>query len=155
MFMSLWNQAINDFTVAIQLKSDFHEAYGGRAFSYYKSDDADLAMRDYNAAVSLYEDHLYYNGRGVIYFERKEFKEALKDFDKVIEIYPSYSYAYLNRALVCMAFNQSAEAHQNLNAATALGLDIASAFRETFDSIDDFTRKFGIDVPDSIRLLLG
>src|SRR6188768_1702942 len=48
-----YDQAIADYTTAIQLKPDYAEAYNNRGFAYYLKGDAERAIADYTRAIAL------------------------------------------------------------------------------------------------------
>jgi tetratricopeptide (TPR) repeat protein len=59
-----YNQAISEFTRAIELKPDYAEAYKGRGDTYYRQKEYDKAIADWEQAIKLdpsYEEELRIN----------------------------------------------------------------------------------------------
>lgn len=94
------NEAIADYSKAIQLKPDFVRAYGKRAGIYYDLKDAQKAIFDYTQCTNMapnYTAAYYY--RGFIYMDQGRYDAAIDDFTKTVKIDPAYMYAYLNRGI--------------------------------------------------------
>jgi tetratricopeptide (TPR) repeat protein len=94
------DEAIADYTAAIQLKPNFVRAYGKRAGIYYDNKKATEAIFDYTMCTNLSPDYtagFYY--RGLIYMDQGKYKNAIEDFSSVIKVDPSYTDAYLNRGI--------------------------------------------------------
>ena len=80
-------ESITDFTTAIQLKSDYAEAYTGRGNAKYKLGDKQGAIADHNKAISINANFAEsYYGRGLIYKESDK-EKALADFRKAWELF--------------------------------------------------------------------
>lgn len=95
-----YDRAIADYSMAIQLKSDYAEAYNDRGFAYYLKGDAERAIADYTRAIELRPNYpKAFNSRGVVYmaFGYPRAK-AVADFDRAIALKPDFRYAYINRA---------------------------------------------------------
>lgn len=95
-----YDRAIADYTMAIQLKPDYAEAYNDRGFAYYLKGDAERAIADYTRAIELRPNYpRAYNNRGVTYMARGYGSaKAVPDFDRAIALQPDFRYAYINRA---------------------------------------------------------
>ena len=95
-----YKEAITHYTKAIELKSDFPEAYYNRGCAYDKIDALDLAIEDYNMALALNPDNFAaYNNRGLVYKNRGDLDSAIQDFDMAIRLKPNYAVAYNNRGI--------------------------------------------------------
>ena len=95
-----YDRAIADYSMAIQLKPDYAEAYNDRGFAYYLKGDSERAIADYTRAIELRPNYpKAFNSRGVVYmafgYERSK---AVADFDRAIALKPDFRYAYINRA---------------------------------------------------------
>lgn len=93
-------EAIADFTMAIQQKPNFVRAYGKRAGLYYDNKQADFAIFDYTQCTNMapnYTAGFYY--RGLIYMDQGRYQNAITDFSSVIKVDPEYTDAYLNRGI--------------------------------------------------------
>ena len=88
----LFNNAIENFTKAIELKKDASIAYFYRGASYHSLEEYDEAMLDYTKALSL-DNKLtdaYYNRAKIILsrkdIENPDIKKAIKDLEKALEL---------------------------------------------------------------------
>ncbi len=96
-----YERAIEHYTKAKELKSDFSEAYMNRGIIYAEKRDFDRAIKDYDMAIKLKPDYAeYYNDRGGAYDSKGDFDTAITDFDMAIRLKPDYATACNNRGLV-------------------------------------------------------
>jgi tetratricopeptide (TPR) repeat protein len=94
------DQAIADFTQAIQLDPKNAEAYCYRGMQYSRKEEYDKAIADYSKTVDLDPRYRYaYKFRGGDYYRRKEYEKAIADFTTVIELDDTDSPAYCMRGL--------------------------------------------------------
>jgi hypothetical protein len=85
--------------------------YHNRGLHLFKLGYADLAIDDFNKAISLNPYHvLVYNDRGATYLATKKYEQALADFNKALEINPKFARPYLGRALTYEGLNDTAAA---------------------------------------------
>jgi tetratricopeptide (TPR) repeat protein len=93
-----YNDAIEQFTEAIELKTDYVDAYVKRAESYMAIDKAEDAVDDYRRALAFDDNNedLYYDA-GIIYYELKNDSLAIEMLNEVLAIKRSYiqTYPYL------------------------------------------------------------
>jgi tetratricopeptide (TPR) repeat protein len=84
------DQAIADYTKAIESNPHYADAYGSRGIVYQAQGDGDHAIADYTKAIEI--DPRYaeaYVGRGSV-FETEGLRDrAIADFTKTIEITPA------------------------------------------------------------------
>ena len=93
-----YDQAIEDFTLAIQLKSDFVDAYHYRAIAYHEKGELERAILDYTVVIQLKPDDVNaYIGRGIAYFRKGRNDEAIEDYTEAIQQQPDFVDAYDNR----------------------------------------------------------
>jgi tetratricopeptide (TPR) repeat protein len=81
-------EAIKDLNRAIEYQpiSTHYLLYGLRAIEYYKLEQYDDALKDYNKAINLNPNYInLYLCRADVYTKLKEYEKAISDFDKVIE----------------------------------------------------------------------
>jgi tetratricopeptide (TPR) repeat protein len=95
-----YDGAIAEYTMAIQLKADYAEAYNDRGFAYYLKGQAEPAIADFTRAIALRPNYpKAYNSRGVVYMSHGYGSaKAVADFDRAIALKPDFRYAYINRA---------------------------------------------------------
>ena len=98
--IKLFDQAIADYTMAIQLNSNLIEAYNNRAVAWEKKGDNYQAIADYTMAIELNPNYakVYYN-RGGTWEKKGDFDQAIADFTKAIKLNPNFSEAYYNRGV--------------------------------------------------------
>lgn len=85
------DQAIADYTEAIQLKPDFLAAYLNRGTAQRKKGEYDLAIADYTQAIQAKSD-LYdaYTLRGICYAKKAQYQQAIADYTQALEKKPHY-----------------------------------------------------------------
>ena len=80
--------ALSDFTIAIEMKPDFAEAYFSRGLLYGKEfHKYSKAIKDFNKAIKLKTDYAeaYYN-RGVTYRILDDIKKSCEDWHRAKEL---------------------------------------------------------------------
>ena len=91
-------QALADFSRAIELDPDYADAYFERGRVYGRMDKDDAAISDYGQTIKLDPDYAAaYAKRGVIYKYRGEYDLALADFDRVVKLTPDDAGAFVDR----------------------------------------------------------
>jgi len=95
----LLDQAITDFSRAIEISPGYDGAYVNRGNAYKAKGLLVRAIADYNKAIALNQknDKAYYN-RGTVYKAKGLFEQAINDFNKSIELNPKKEYTYYNMA---------------------------------------------------------
>lgn len=96
-----YEEAIDAFDEAIQLKNNYAEAYNYRGVARSSLDNQKGAFADYDKAIQLKNDfaEAYFN-RGVTRDHLGDKKGALTDYDKAIQFKNDYAEAYNNRGIV-------------------------------------------------------
>ena len=114
-------QAKNYLDKAIA-KSPSAEGYNNRGNAFRNLQNYQMAMQDYNKAISIKPDfYMAYNNRGNLYFDQKNYQLAIKDYNKAISLNSRYRYAYLNRGLAYYEMKQNNLACGDLTKACQLG----------------------------------
>lgn len=95
-----YQEAIKNFTLAIEGYPLYTEALNGRGWTYYLVGSYDKALEDFNRALEITPtDALIVNNRGVVYEEMGEIDAALKNYEEAIAIQqPGIYFPYYNRA---------------------------------------------------------
>jgi Tfp pilus assembly protein PilF len=96
-----YDEAIEDYTVAIKLKPDEStylnsrgNAYYSRGVKYSDKKDYDLAITDYTTAIKLKPDNsVYLYNRGNAYYNKEDYDLAIADFEAALRINPDYANA--------------------------------------------------------------
>jgi probable HAF family extracellular repeat protein len=98
------NEAIAEFSKAIELNPRHAVAYNARGLAYADQGQYDQALADYTKAIELNpRDALAHNNRGQVYWKKRQYDQALADYTKAIELNPQEDAPYFNRGL--MAYN--------------------------------------------------
>jgi tetratricopeptide (TPR) repeat protein len=92
------DQALADYSKAIELDPKFGAAYSSRGRVYHEKGDLDEALADYCKAIELDPNfEATFVVRGGVYHEKGDLDEALADYSKAIELDSKYAVAYTNR----------------------------------------------------------
>jgi len=123
-----FDQAVNDFTKAIQLDPQYPTAYHQRARVYCDKIDYQSAYADLNRVLQLKSAnaHVALNDRAVINGKLGDLNSSLDDLDAAIKINPKYLICYFNRGMVYTKMNKPDEALRDFN--IYLLSDIANEF---------------------------
>ena len=98
-FLDNYQQAIKDFTKAIEHKPDFAEAYFYRCSVHSDLGNYKQSIKDCTKAIELKPDFSgAYNNRGYAYVGLG-YQEAIKDYDKAVELDPKDVSAYFSRGI--------------------------------------------------------
>lgn len=93
--------AIEDFTAAINLKSDYDLAFYHRGIAYLKQDDFESAREDFTTCISLNANYtLAYYQLGITYFEQEKFQQAIANFTEALKIDSKHPNPYFKRGVV-------------------------------------------------------
>jgi tetratricopeptide (TPR) repeat protein len=88
------NGATDSFSRAINLKSEYWQAWRGRAHCYLILGRYSDAVDDYTQAIKLSSDPYSYEGRGDAYMLQGQYDLAISDYDQAITLKPDYAAAY-------------------------------------------------------------
>jgi tetratricopeptide (TPR) repeat protein len=92
------DKAIDDYNVAINLKTDDPDSYNNRGVAYDEEGKFDLAIKDYNTAIELSgAEPDFYGNRGFAYFESGLYDKAIDDYSVAIKLNPDESDTYKHR----------------------------------------------------------
>jgi len=96
-----YEQAIADFTKALERLPGSIEAYSGRARAQEKLKRYDQALADYSKLIGINpRSPAAYVNRGHVFLDLKRYDEALQDFSKAIELKPDVAAPYVARCNV-------------------------------------------------------
>ena len=147
-YLKIYEEAINDFDIAINFVDNLTIAYNNRGLSKYHLERYEEAINDFNIVINLYENsnknlkyyinldnELYesYNNRGLIKYELGDYRGAIDDLMKVIEFNPNSSITYNNLGIIFRAkkdyassnlyFDKSIEIDKNIFAYVNRGIN--------------------------------
>lgn len=130
--------AVREYTLAIEMNPAHPYAYHNRGYSYTKLAQHERAIQDYNKAIELdYSNSMAYNNRGNCYYALKQYEQSIQNFDKAIELDPDYAVAYNNRANSYSDLSQYERAIQDYNKAIELDSNYAIAYNNRGNCYDD------------------
>ncbi|MBI2481516.1 MAG: tetratricopeptide repeat protein [Planctomycetia bacterium] len=118
-----FESAVQHFTEAIRIDSDYAEAYVARGcVRLHNFNEHDLAIEDHTKAVTLQPDFaLAYFHRADTYWDEGRNHEALNDCDKAISLAPRFAQAHELRARVFEGLGESEPARIDFERAEQLG----------------------------------
>ena len=102
-----WSLAVEEFTLAIQIKFRLEAAYFSRGYSYYNLAQYQNAISDFTKAIRLNsDDALYYAWRGYVYSELGQYQNAITDYTEAIQLDPDDAMNYNNRGYMYWRISQ-------------------------------------------------
>lgn len=101
---SQFENAISEFTRAINRDAAFSDAYDNRGLVYNALGQHEKAISDFTKVTEILPQSKegYFN-RGQIYLAKNEYEKAISDFTKAIEIDSKHAKAYFGRLLAYFA----------------------------------------------------
>lgn len=124
-----FEEAIINFTSALNIKKDNAEAFLKRGLAYFGEKRFDEALSDFNKAIEInpkYEEAYYI--RGLYYANKNDTEHALVDYSKAIDINPEYIQAYLNRAFLSVNKGNLEEAISDADKVIKTNPNIAAVY---------------------------
>lgn len=98
---TLYQQAIADYSQAIDLEKNYDLNYYNRGLAYNEVKEYQLAIRDFSKAIELNpDDEWNYNDRGNSYTALKQYDLAIADYHKGLELAPTQGVLHNNLAIV-------------------------------------------------------
>jgi tetratricopeptide (TPR) repeat protein len=95
------DDALADFTKAIEMNPRYARAYAKRAGLYFEKNQMDLALADLSKAIDVNAQFGYpYYLRGVIYHNQQQYDQAIAEYTKDIKYDVQPGDGYFNRAVV-------------------------------------------------------
>jgi len=107
----LYDEAISDFTKAIEINPEYADGYTNRGAAYAKIRLYELAISDFTRALEINpEDSDGYVNRGIAYAEIRLYDLAISDITKAIEINPRNARAHFGRGEIYCNFKANYDA---------------------------------------------
>ena len=134
-FGERYEEALADYTKAIEIKPDFADAYNNRGVILGKLERNEEALADYTKAIEIRPDDAdnYYN-RGNTLDKLDRYAEALADYAKAIELQPNDAYAYNNRGVTLFNLERYEEALADYMKAIEMKPDEARAYQNAAEN---------------------
>ena len=153
------NNAITDYTNAIEHDPEYADAYNYRGISHLSNGDVDDAITDYTKAIQLDPEFTEaYKDRATAYLGSGDFDKAITDYTKAIQLDPDDTDIYNYRGLVHFRNSEIDKAIEDFSRAIQLKPDNADAYynrglvhfrnSEIDKAIEDFSRAIQLK-PDS------
>ena len=121
MMLKQVDRAVEAYTHAIELNSNYADAYNNRGVAYADKDQYELAINDYKVVIELAPvDFKAYNNRGNAYRAKKEFDLAINDYNTALDMEPDDAEVYNNRGCVYKDRHEYDRAIQDYNKALEL-----------------------------------
>jgi tetratricopeptide (TPR) repeat protein len=117
-----YREAIENYSKAIELDSNYINAYIQRGFCKGMTKDFTGEIEDYTMAIQIDPKHKFaYISRGSAKNKTGDYKSALEDFNKVLELDPKDQEAYNNRGFSKKALGDKKGACEDWNKSKQLG----------------------------------
>jgi len=117
-----FQEAIFDYTKAIDINPNFAKAYDNRGVVYAEQGFLTPAIADFTMAIANdSKDAEAYNNRGHAYAEQGNFDQAISDYTKAIRINALYVKAYDNRAVVFLGLKEYDKAWADVHKVKKIG----------------------------------
>ncbi|HNR18283.1 MAG TPA: tetratricopeptide repeat protein, partial [Chitinophagaceae bacterium] len=111
-----YDQAIIQYTMAINVDPNYVYAYQWRASAYTAKNEPDLAIADCNTCISLQPGNKFaWANRGYAYARKNQFDLAIEDYSEAIRLDPQYAWAYANRGFAYGQLNYPEHAIRDLS----------------------------------------
>ena len=124
-----FDEALENFNRAIELKPDYFEAYTNCGVVLSGSGQFDKAIENFNEAIRLKPDlAVAYSNRGNALSEIGKTEEALASYHKAVLLKPDYANALYNRGNVQRSLGLFDEALESYNEAIRLIPDYSEAY---------------------------
>lgn len=124
-----YTDAIEDYSMAIDIEPDNAEVYYLRGKVYVNLEDEEKALDDFNEAIvlNLKSAAVFFN-RGCLYKKRERYEDALNDLDIAIELDTDNAIAYCIRGQIRYQLRQYITAEEDFERATNLDPNYGEAF---------------------------
>lgn len=147
--------AIADFSKAIDLKPKYDEAYNRRGGAYLSKVDIKNAIADFNKAIDLNPEFVEaYHNRGIAYFNKGEFALAIQDYTKALQLKPDNPCIYYDKGIAWLHLQKWEKAKVNLTRAKDMGVDIVNLFHNFCESLANWEKKIGVKLPKDLTAML-
>ena len=108
-----YEQAIADYSKAIELALLAPGYYNNRGIAYRHLGQYEQAIQDFDEVIQYFPSWGY-NNRGNVYCALGQYERAIQDFDKAIQTHSSFALAYYNRGntyYMLRNFSKAAESY--------------------------------------------
>jgi predicted O-linked N-acetylglucosamine transferase (SPINDLY family) len=115
-----FNEALSHYDRAIELKSDYAEAWMNKGVVLYELKQFNEALSHYDRAIELKSDYAEaWMNKGVVLYELKQYSNAIKCYEKTLEINPNSDYLvgdlFHTKMMICDWLNFDFQINQLIN----------------------------------------
>jgi serine/threonine protein kinase/regulator of sirC expression with transglutaminase-like and TPR domain len=127
--MRNYEQAIYDYSKAIELDRHYAEAYNNRSAAHLMMDNYAKAMLDCNWTLELAPHFVSaYINLGIAHTGLRQYQQALKDYARALEIDPNNLYAFYNRGNTRIWMRDFEGAIEDFNTTIRLDPEFVAAY---------------------------
>jgi tetratricopeptide (TPR) repeat protein len=158
-----YDNAVNSFSAAIKVNSEYYYAYNDRGSSYRALEKFDLAIADYKKAIEINAQSFIYNNLGSVLKRTGSIQEAVDAFSKAISIDSQYELAYNNRGAVYFEnddfdkaisdFNKALELNPNYSLALINRAAVLHQQKQYSAALDDLNKAIELQSNNGIAFL--
>ncbi len=124
-----YEQAIIDYSKALDLDPDYAEAYNNRSTAHLLMDNYGQALLDCRRAIELAPDFVVaYVNRAIAYTGLREYDRALADYNQALSLAPNNVYAHYNRGNTYLWMSNYKEAVADYSQTIALSPNFVAAY---------------------------
>ena len=117
--------------------------------------DRTLAIEDYTKTIEIDPTRAHtHTNRGTAYMKIGKHENAVEDFSTSIQLNPYDFIACCNRGIAWLHLQEWEKAIVDLRTARNMGVNITIWFRDIFESVANFEKTTGIQLPADIAALL-
>ena len=131
-----YDHAIANYTKAIQLKSDYTNAYYNRGVIYCKKRKYEYAIEDFTKVIQLNPNDAdaYYN-RSVAYRIKGKVDHAIEDYNRAIQLNPDSADTYDNHETEGLHLEIREETRSDQTTTRDMGRNIITSFSSDYENL--------------------
>jgi tetratricopeptide (TPR) repeat protein len=159
-----YEQAVEDYSKAIQFSPDNAEYWNNRGIAYFKSRQYLASVEDHTKAIEINPNNAeYWDNRGLMYYYLAQAQKAFEDFSQAIELNPNNASYWNHRGDVYYNYSsQYGEAVDDYSKAIELNPNEAKYWNnrgithfnlsQFQQAVDDYSRAIELD-PNNVTYL--
>ena len=156
-----FENAIADFSKAVELIPKYAEAYNNRGLAYFSKGNLENSKVDFNNAIADFSKAIELNSefarahynRGRTHFLLGEFALAIQDYSTAIDL-KSDRDIYYDRGVAWLHQQEWGKAKADLIIARSMEFNIIAAFQDLYKNIENCEQLIGAKLPSDIASLL-
>ena len=92
-----YEEALEAYSVAVQLDPEYHQSYTNRAKAWLQLKNYKKALIDNSSSIKINPTWIAFHNRGFAKFKLEKYEEAILDYSRSIELNDQYNYNYARR----------------------------------------------------------